>query len=345
MVKYYSTPTYSMSAVRSYNRTTQPRKKVKCSPGASGGSSFLSPPGFRGSVRAPVSLKRKIGSLTKNTSSIKHGKVLNEGTGGQCSYFSLPRGKSYLPKHVENALPPRVFQGNVGLQLKSGVGFQNAGAMISALVPGDVTALTGDKMSRALLHKFTGDVTMNNIMLSNCYIIIYDIVARKDIALSAVRNPLVTWSQGGSDEGTATAYTYLGSTPWQSEAFNQYYDVKQVTNIVLAAGGTHVHKTRLEPNRLISSSYATYTPYGFKDLSYFCVVEVHGAPANDTVTQTQVSIGAAALNIIVDVETTLKQIQNQTPTITTNNTLVFPFTVAEQVLNLGGSTVVPNAEG
>jgi hypothetical protein len=270
---------------------------------------------------------------------------MNEGTGGQCSYFTGRRGKSYLPKHVLNALPPQIYQTNGASQLKSAVGKQNLSVPLVLNTPSIVTSYTSDEISRVVIEKSSGDVTLNNILLSNCYIIIYDIMARKDIAVTAIDSPSVAWSQGDTDTGSGSAWSFLGSTPWQSEAFNQYWEVRQVTNVVLAAGGTHVHKVRLNPNRQISASYATYTPYAFKDLTYACMIEIHGSPANDTTTQTQVGIGTGGLNVVWDSEHTIKQLQKAYPIITDANNLITAFTVGEQVVNLGGSTIVAQAEG
>lgn len=290
---------------------------------------------------------KRDGSKTgvKTTSGIRTGEVMNEGTGGQCSYFNGKSGKSYLPPHVENALPPQSLQSNGAVQLKSTVGKQAVAAVLTLNSPSLATSYTGDKITRVLYEKASGDITLNNIYLSNCYVIIYDIMARKDVSVSAIAGPDSAWTQGSTDEGLSTYPTLLGATPWGTELFNQFYEVKQVTNVVLGAGATHVHKVRLHPNRIISAAYSQYTQFGIKDLTYWCMVEFHGSPANDTTTQTQVGIGVGGLNIVSDAEVTLKQLQNAKPTISINNTLITAFTVAEQVVNLGGSTIVPQAEG
>lgn len=282
----------------------------------------------------------------KSKSPIQQGKVHNEGIGGQYSMFNGPKGKSYLPKHVEDALPPQVLQSNNTSQLLSPIGKQATLVVLNLFTPSPALTFTGDKITSVIYDKATGDVTMNNIYLSNCYLIIYDVMCRKDVSNSSIGDPGSAWSQGATDTtGSSNSPTYLGSTPWQTEVFNQYYKVCQVTNVVLAAGGTHVHKIRLNPKKIISSSYAQYTQYGFKDLSYYCMVEIHGSPANDITTQTQVSIGKGGINIVQDKEETLKQLQNAKPTITTSNNLLTTFTVGEQVVNIGGSTIVPQAEG
>lgn len=296
-------------------------------------------------------MKRKANQISSSRpmmnsrKSIPEGKVFNEGTGGQCSYFTKGAGKNYLPKHVEDALPPQKIVSTTPFQLKSAVGKQNILSTSALLSSGLATTFTGNGITKVLYKKGTMDITMNNIFLSNCYIMIYDVVARKDVDQAAIFKPDLAWIQGDTDQSASTAYTILGSTPFQSEAFNQFYRVEQITNIVLAAGGTHVHKVKIQPERVISSAYSKYAQYDLKDISYHCMIEIHGSPANDSTTQTQVSVGQGGLNIIVDQEETLKQLQNATPTITLFNSLPTAFTVGEQVVNLGGSTIVTQAEG
>lgn len=293
--------------------------------------------------RAPPAKRPKVAQRTE--SRIRQGKVYNEGTGGQYSYFNGPTHKSYLPKHVEDALPPLVLQNNNTAQLKSAVGKQAVITVLNLFSPGPATTYTGDKITRVLYDSARGDITMNNIYLSNCYLIIYDIIARKDIGNVLVDDPATCWTQGATDESAATAATIIGSTHFSIEAFNQFYKVAQVTNVVLGAGATHVHKVRLRPRKVVSSAFAQYTPYGIKDLTYWCMVEIHGSPANDITTQTAVSVGVGGLNIIQDREEVLKQLQKATPSYLITNNLPTSFAVGEQVVNLGGSTIVTQAEG
>lgn len=282
---------------------------------------------------------------TAQKSTIQTGRVMNEGTGGQCSVFRGPFKKSFLPKYITEVIAPQKIQSASAWQIKSVIGKQNIISPLSLFLPSLATSYTGDKFTRVLYEKATAEFTMNNIYLSNAYIIIYDIFARKDFTTAVFTDPVSAWTQGDTDEGAATAPTFLGSTPWNNELFNEYFRVSQVTKVVLAAGATHVHKINLNPNRVVSSAYAQYTNGGLKDVSYWCMVEVHGSPANDVTTQAAVSIGVGGLNIVVDYEQTLKQLLKATPTITAAAGLSTTLAGGEQVVNLGGSTITVNAEG
>lgn len=308
----------------------------------SGGWPAGYPPGTAKKLSKRYLRSKKGGS---KSSGIRNGVVLNEGTGGQYSMFNMKGHKSYLPKHVEDALAPQVIQTNGASQLKSVIGKQNFVVVMELNSPGVATTFTGDKISNVLYQKAVGDLTMNNIYLSNVYISIYDIVARKDVGASAISFPDGAWQQGATDESATAGVDYVGSSPWQSEVFNQFYEVKQVTNVVLGAGGTHVHKVRLRPNRLVNASYAQYTPYGMRGLTYYTMVLIHGQADNDTVNQAQVTIGVGGLNMVQATEHTLKLIQKQTPTISVTNNLLTSYTTAEQVINIGGSSIAAQAEG
>lgn len=297
------------------------------------------------SARASTRPKKRVKTGEVSKGHFKEGVVYNQGTGGQYSSFTMKPGKDYLPRHVTDTVAPLHYQTNTASQLKSIVGAQNASVPISVFYPDSVT--TADAISRIMCYSATADVTMNNIYLSNAYVIIYDIVCRNDCAVNANNGPLAAWQQGDADEGGSASTTFikLGTQPWESEIFNQYFEIKQVTRVVLAAGGTHVHKISMKPKKVVSQARATYSGKGIRGLTYFCMVEVHGAPANDTTTQTSVSIGVAGLNIVVDKLEIYKKLAVQTPTLTLNNTLPASFAVAEQVVNMGGSTITTNAEG
>lgn len=316
------------------------------SAGRRGRGGLFTPPGLHSSIRTATDSRGPgSSSRTMQQRRIPQGRVMNEGTGGQVSYFHGPHFKSSLPPWQVNAVAPQVVQSNLALQSKSAVGRQTGFASPPICDSAAASAFVNDKFSRVIIEKATSDVTMNNIYLSNCYIMIYDIIARKDVGNTSISNPYSTWAQGTTDESQPNAANYLGSTPFDNELFNQYYKVCQVTSVVLGAGATHVHKVRMQPNRLVSGAYLEYTPYCLKDITYFTLVEFHGSPANDSTTQTQVGIGVGGLNVIFDQETTYKQVAKYTPTISTTNNLLSAFTVGEQVVNLGGSTIVAQAEG
>lgn len=334
-------PEATLSRHHAYSKPT--RSNSRLSRRSTAGSSMSSR--LPSLVSTGAQLLRRAASLTQRRNPIQNGRVMNEGTGGQYSYFNGKKGVSFLNPSVLSEIAPQVYTNVQASQLKSAVSLQAVSVPLTLFSPTLATAVLSDNISRLLYDHATGDVTVNNIYLSNLYMIIYDCVARRDSGSAYTADPLSSWSQGDTDTGVSTSYTKLGSTPWQTELFNQFWEVKQVTNIVLGSGATHVHKVRLRPHASISGARAKYNASQLSGLTYCCMVEIHGSPANDTTTQTQVSVGVAGLNIISDKEEYLKLLKNNTPVIANSGSIPASFTVAEQVVNLGGSLIQPNAEG
>lgn len=279
---------------------------------------------------------------------IRRGIVLNEGNGGQCSYFNYgSRSKAPMNKILKQSLPLQIIQANVAYQYKSGGGVQSVASDLYLVAPAITFALTADDTSCSYIESARGKYTIENVMVCNCSITIYDCVARKDVALAAISTPAAAWNQGDVDttgHGSHVDQNRIGSTPFQSEAFNQYWKVLQTTDVVLGPGAQHQHIASSRPEKVFSGAYSTYTPYGFKDETVFTMIVLRGSPSNDSVTQTQVTLGAATINVIVEYEHRLRQMMKQTPTITCSNTLITAFSVSEQAYNQGSGATTTNTE-
>jgi len=280
---------------------------------------------------------------------IRRGRIVAEGTGGQYSSFSHTK-PNYLEKSVDKTIAPTKTTFNNAGQILSGIGKQNIQVVTSAFTQSDCATLYADifgatKMDRYLLKKCQMKTVFSNIFLSNVTVDIYDIICRKDVSSASIADPVTAWAQGDIDSGVASAYTSVGATPYQTEAFNQYFKVAQTTRVVLGAGQQHAHHVNLEPHKLMTWPFWNYTGQAFFDLTYFCVVVLHGSPANDTMTQTQVTVGQGGLNYIFEKEYTTSVVYYPTAQVKVHNSLLTAFTNAEQTVNVGGSTIVTDAEG
>lgn len=327
-------------------------------------TSFLSPEALalgRAGLRAArdaaystVSLKalaraRQIvsGSATQTQQSrIKHGRIFNEGQGGQYSEYIGPKGKNFCNKAIYDNAARQIHTGNGVVRLASTIGIQKSNSGLNLVTPSDVTTYTGDKFTRCFIDRSFGRYTMQNVMLSNCTVTIYDIMCRKDLPVSAVSNPVSAWAQGNIDEGVSGNENVIGATPWSCELFNEYYKVVQKTEVTLGAGQIHSHFIKMYPRKMFSSAYAQYTSAGgFKDQTYFCMITVRGQPANDVTTHNSVSIGQAALNVVLEFEVEVRQLQKSTPTIVTSNGLATTLAGGEETVNVGGTTIVTDTLG
>lgn len=305
---------------------------------------------YKNAMGKRAAQKSKVRSATKTmTKGMRKGRIVAEGTGGQYSSFHY-RKKNWLEKSIDKSIAPtKVEFANAG-QILSGIGKQNIQVVGTAFLQSEIATIYADifsstKNDRFLLKKCQLRTVFSNIFLSNVTVDIYDIIARKDVGSSSISDPVVAWAQGDIDSGATSGYTQVGATPYQTEVFNQYFKVMQTTRVVLGAGQQHAHHVDLEPHRLMSWPYWNYTGYGFKDLTYYCVVVLHGAPANDTMTQTQVTVGQGGLNFIFEKEYTASVVYYPTAQVKTHNSLLTAFSNAEQTVNVGGSTIVTDAEG
>lgn len=304
---------------------------------------------FRIATNKIAKLRQSRRTLNKTSNNFAKGVVMNEGTGGQYTSFTVTK-KCYLNESVLQTLAPYKSVFNRSLQLLSAIGKQNVAVPLllynqidTALLYADISGAS--TQNRIFLKKAQAHVMMSNIYLSNVTIDIYDCIARRDLSTAVCSTPLTAWTQGDTDEGVASEFTKIGGTPYQTELFNQYWRVAKTTRVVLGSGQMHKHHVNIEAFKNMTYSVIQNASYGFQDLTYACLVVISGAPANDTVTQTQVTVGAGGLNMTTGVEYTSTVMFNLAATVKDHSQLLTAFTTAEQVVNTGGTTVTTNIEG
>lgn len=291
--------------------------------------------------------------VSLHSSLLQKGIVVNEGTGGQFSSFKAGAG-DYLDPSVKKTLASYKTIINGAGQLLSPVGTQNSVVALTLYDNADMAVMQTDagyntgtypQRTNYYLDSAHGSATLTNIYLSNVTVDIYDVVARKDVSATALSTIQATWATGDVDEALTNGYKKVGSTPFQAEAVNTYWKVLKKTQVVLGAGQMHKHHVQISPHQLVRGSYLYYTQKAYRDLTYNTLFVIHGQPANDTVTQTQVTLGSAGINYIFEKEYKFKIMQGNTESILDHSALLTAFTIAEQVVNVGGSTVTANAEG
>lgn len=292
-------------------------------------------------VSAGGTLKSKKDTSTEDK--FREGKIFNEGRGGQYTECVIKPKKGILGYKKEMALAPLSQIVNNAYQVKSLVGKQTAQTILTL---GDINAYqevasAGPKANRFILSKAIGEVTLSNIYLSNCVVTIYDCISRRD-GISTFSTPSAAWGQGYTDIGAGNI-TNVGAVPWDTDQFNDYWKVVQRTEVTLGSGVMHRHRVNMSPHFLLKGAVADYYPV-FRDITYCCMIVVRGAPANDTMTQSQVSIGVGGVNIVSAFEHIWRQMSNSLEGIVVTNNLLTAFTNAEQVVN-EGTSVEGQAEG
>lgn len=280
---------------------------------------------------------------------IKAGKVQMEGSSAQCSYFTS-HNADFLEKSVSKTLAPVKSVMNGFIQILSTPGLQAAQVALPIYNYADVAVCYADiagasTQDRVILSDCKAEVNFTNCFLANCTFDIYDIFARKDAGATVCGDAVAAWTQGDVDEGAALEYTKIGSTPFETELFNQFFKVVQKTRVVLPGGALHKHQVHVSPHKLMTYSYMNNTTKLFREMTYNCLVVLHGQPANQVTGTTGGSMGAAGLNIVYGKEYVTKLLYDNKAKIVDHTTLATTFTGGEQIVNVGGSTVTTNLEG
>lgn len=345
-------------AVYDFVRTRAPglrRMHARRPPGGGPSSNWLNPSawGVYGAGALGLGASKMAGDWfgkTKAPRHISHAPPREMGTGGSVSTYSFGYRKPFLGKAITSALAPYQYKSNSAQQLLSGIGKQASTVAVYGFNQTETAILAGKFViggapNRVLLQSCHTETMMTNNYLSNCFVEIYDCVAIKDLPTTNEGSPTSAWAQGLTDEGDANGATIIGSTPWSSERFNQFWRVKNLTRVTLGQGATHKHCTSWTPNRLLSSEYINPVGFGYANLTTATFIVIHGQPDQDTTTTTQVRLGVAGLNIVAGTEYAFKFPANNTTIAYTNNTLATTFTVSENLIDVGSGAAVVNITG
>lgn len=237
---------------------------------------------------------------------ISRGVQIPEGHGHSLSKVFL--GSSGLPKSLQTMYNTLAEQRYVsvpaGVQYTAGLGLQTQFSPTMIANYGDINAMNtasgiNGEVAKMFLESFSGNLEMANSSAGAAVIIIYDCISRRDVASSSIYTPSNAWAAGISNEGVSNGATNVGSVPFESDLFTQFWKVVKQTKIILASGEVHKHCFSMTPKQLLHTSYvATYGTYGnFRDLTYCPLVVVHGMPVHDSGTLTAVTSGAIDLDV------------------------------------------------
>lgn len=289
--------------------------------------------------------KVKIREKSKRQAPINQ-RAEQDGTGGSYSTFNYGKYKLSLPKSVVAELAKNTRMFTAALQVTNGAGLQAVTDIHSFFTTADMLLLagiTGQTNGKALMLKVRAETIITNATLSTGRITIYDIIARRDLNNATLTGPTTAWKQGLADQGGgANQQLLVGSTPFSSKSFTQYFKVKQVTHVLLAQGATHIHRVNYSPNRGMDWGTLDYGSI-FSNLTCFQVLVQHGQ-VDDAVTGfLGPSTGSCKLNIVTTKEYETSWIADATTSYTSSNTLPTTFTGGESLVDVGTGTVTANA--
>jgi len=246
----------------------------------------------------------KVGKyIKKRRTASLHQKALpnipGHGAGGTFSAFNMRRPLTKWQVGLKKNAASNFVYANGAQRLTSAIGVQAVSLLSNTYLNTDIlnqfssTNLT----CKTIIESCTENSIIRNQNNNDCYLILYDVVARRDQYQGSESSPFQTWFNGNFDAGASGMIYQVGTTPFSSPQFTQYFKVVKVTHIILPAGGTHEHRVHYEPNRMINREVAAISGY-IRNLTHFTMAVQYGAPDNDNTTQTTVSIGTSTLDVV-----------------------------------------------
>lgn len=254
--------------------------------------------------------------LRTKTSTGLFQKVLHRDGPISDSFFRYPsRHHMKIGKTLKALTGEQFMTCNDILRLSSAVNDQAIGTIPSGYFDGlaignilglaaNVVATSGTNLNfKVLLEECQAKCLFTNQTNDVVRMTLYDILPRRDINNGSYTPPSAAWVTGdAATAGGASAYTYAGSTPFQTPAFTKLWEVVKVTNVDLHTGGHHVHNIMYKPKCMMDKQ--TFTENGgsaniaYKNLTGFTMVVIHGLPVNGT-SGTNISLAATAIDCAV----------------------------------------------
>lgn len=184
----------------------------------------------------------------------------------------------------------------------------STGAEYVSSAPDPTPGVVSNASFRVVLESATSFLNIANTSGTPANVELYDIVAKRDIGQvplnfqgqlatgpqligqgSLVLDPGYAWFLGMANEKTTATgyesaalteppgYQNLGSTPYQSKLFKDYFKVVRKTNVSLPIGGTHKHYVDLKPNFVFDNDIMAQNNV-YAGTSFFTMIVASGVP-------------------------------------------------------------------
>lgn len=174
------------------------------------------------------------------------------------------------------------------------------------LITEDGKTVKNIKSQRVLLQKVNYELMITNQTNDVGVVTIYFCQPRRDLIDGNFETPHLAWYNGVGDitvagTGSATPTYIVGTTPFQSSAFTELFNVQKVHKIDIHSGGHYRLEGWSRPNLVMG--YETLANVGtngaFRNLTSFFMVVVHGMPADGGSASTTITTSPIKLDIIV----------------------------------------------
>lgn len=260
--------------------------------------------------------------------------------GGSYSYFNYGgKFKPAVMKGVRTALAKHVKLLTVSDRLMSSVGKQTVGNVSKMFTVTDMKDICDDIDASSFRRIMFNSVKSKSIMQNQdngiARLIIYDCIARRDSSNDSYDSASAAWTNGASAFGDANIPFIPGATPYGTPGFTSSFKVLKTTHVQLAPGELHEHVTSFRPNKMLDTNILFSSEHDtLKGFSVFTMVVLTGGPANDTVNDAQISLGACKIDFINTKEYRYVYLDKSVPTYKYTNGLPTAFTNAEEAMNV-----------
>jgi len=227
--------------------------------------------------------------------------VAGHGAGGTFTnvYIKKPLNK-FTKNLLKNSSSNHTYV-NASQRLTAQSGNQYYLTMSSSFNATDLASMfqSTNATCRTLVESVTQNDLYRNQSNNDCFLTIYDVVARRDMSsVTGHYTPNNAWYFGATDTGMTSLQTFIpGATPFAVPEFVQYFKVVKVSHIILPAGGCHNHRIHYEPNRKISRELIADNNVNVKDLTMYSMAVIYGAPDNNLLGSV-VSTGSSVVDFV-----------------------------------------------
>lgn len=311
----------------------------------------------RGVKRARKSTK-KVFKRSYRARTRKHYSKKSYGSNATSVYSSYKK-PSYAVKVLKNVAASDYIYNSYFARVESSIGYSTPSA-VSLLGGGAYTGSGGgfDSDMAQIIYRIQGGVSGNDVKKTTRFVVesvkaqmqftnqdngpvnirIFDIVSKRDHNYS----PQEAFRAGLANQ-SATAFTLAtmppGVLPTMSLEFNNYFKVKGTKTITLEQGKTHLHNITLQPNRVVNAELLKQSNLNIAGLTHWVLFVVTGCVVNSvTNPDTEVSVGAAAVDVSLIKTMRYTFCQDNTSNFFVNTNPPTSLTGGESILNIGTGT-------
>jgi len=329
-------------------------------------------PALRGTLSkltAVRSKKHRGVTYVRRSNAIKPHYVLSTGDMSR-SMFKLSRPASKQVKAIERIGAPNTYINQTVDVNTASHGFQQPHSLSlfnltdlfvmggngpSAVIPTDPNI---QRPTRFVIESCQGEYTFSNMSTGGVDLEIYDLVLKRDLPTSnsvTVNTqtypispyPDLYWNEGslavqGQPTGTTPSpCTILGSSPFDSPFFKDYFKVMKRTIVQLKQGSAHRHAVWLQPNSLIDNTvWQNSAVTGVRGITSFMMYNIRGLPVGDTAGHTTTT-GQCQVNCVLVKRYKYTWVANNTYNSLYRDSLTSP--VAGSIVNVGSGAIGPDS--